>query len=330
MRGALAPGNGNLSKPEIAIYFGFLMGLVIPAPAQIFAVSDTHGRAIRRGNRLLAHSTDAGWGPLYAALMEEAPFEATEQGVRHPSFIYHVSRPTEVTRRIDSSKPERALIGPRCITLTPGRPSAWWSHGGRPEILQVYVHRDVFSAAAAEMFGCDPEKADVSPRFAISDPLLEQLSLAVISALRDGDHSDTLYVQSLAQMIAAHLARMHSNCSKPARTSAPAIANWKMRRLKEFIESNLEQNLSLTALAQEIGISPLYLPRAFKNAFGQSAHQYVLSRRIERAKDLLRNADLTVAEISAATGFSSQSHLSDWFSRNVGVTPAVYRRQNLG
>ncbi len=304
-----------------------ITGAVIPVPAQVFAVADTHGRAFRPGNRLLAHSTDAGWGPLYAALIEEAPFEATEQGVRHPSFIYHVSRPTEVTRRIDTGKPERALIGPRCITLTPGRPSAWWSHNGRPEILQVYVHRDLFATAAAEMFGCDPARADVSPRFAISDPLLEQLSLAVISALRDGDRSDTLYVQSLAQMIAAHLARMHSNFSKPARSPVPAIANWKMRRLKEFIESNLDQNLSLTALAREIGISSLYLPRAFKNAFGQSPHQYVLSRRIERAKELLRNAELSIADISAATGFSSQSHLSDWFSRSVGVTPSVYRGQ---
>ncbi len=301
----------------------------LPTPAtRVFAVTETHGRAIRPGNRLFAHSTDAGWGPLYAALMEEAPFEATEQGVRHPSFIYHVSRPTEVTRRIDGSKPECALIGPRSITLTPGRPAAWWSHQGKPEILQVYVHRDLFAAAAAEMFGYDPAKADLLPGFAILDPLLEQLSLAVISALRDGDRSDRLYVQSLAQMIAAHLARVHSNCSKRRQTTAPAIAHWKMRRLQEFIESNIEQDLSLAALAREIAISPLYLPRAFRNAFGQSPHQYILSRRVERAKDLLRNAELTVADISAATGFSSQSHLSDWFQKSVGVTPSVYRRQS--
>lgn len=300
-----------------------------PLPVNVFAVEHTHGRATRTGNRLLAHSPDSGWGALYAALMEEAPFEATEQGVRHPSFIYHVSRPTQVTRRIDGSRPESALIGPRCITLTPGRPAAWWSHNGNPEILQAYVHRQLFENAAAEMYNLDPAKADITPRFAIFDPLLEQLALAVIAALRGGDRHDSLYVESLAQMIAVHMVRMYSNCARPRGNHLPAIANWKMRRLREYIEEHLDGDLTLAALAREAGVSPLYLPRAFKNAFGQSPHQYVLARRIERAKDLLRNAELTVADVSAATGFSSQSHLSDWFARAVGITPAAYRRQTI-
>jgi AraC family transcriptional regulator len=306
------------------------MASQVQAPPRLVGLADTHGRAIRSGNRVLAQSTDSSWGSLYAAHMEEAPFEAMEQGVRHPSFIYHVSRPAEVTRRIDGCKPEKTLIGPRRITVTPGRPSAWWSHQGNPEILQVYVHHEVFASAAAAMFECDPARADVSPRFAVQDPLLEQLSLAVLSALRDPCRRDDLYIDSLAQMIAAHLARVHSNFSDRHSVSAPGISNWKMRRLREFIEANLDRDLSLAVLAGEAGISSLYLPRAFRNAFGQSPHQYVISRRIERAKDLLRMGELTVAEVSAAAGFSSQSHLSDWFARTVGVTPAAFRRNSLG
>jgi AraC family transcriptional regulator len=283
---------------------------------------------MRPGNRLLAHSPNSGWGPLYAALMEEAPFEATEQGVRHPSFIYHISRPTQVTRRIDGGRQESALIGPRCLTLTPGRPSSWWSHNGNPEILQVYVHRQLFENAAAEMYDVDPARADITPRFAVLDPLLEQLALAVVAALRDGDRHDSLYVESLAQMIAVHMVRNHSSCARPRSHSGPDIANWKMRRLRGYIEAHLDGDLTLGALAREAGVSPLYLPRAFKTAVGQSPHQYVLARRIERAKDLLRNAELTVADVSVATGFSSQSHLSDWFARAVGIPPAAYRRQS--
>lgn len=298
------------------------------AQPRVVGLEDTHRRAIRPGNRVLAQSADSGWACLHATLMEEAPFEAAEQGVRHPSFIYHVSRPTEVTRRIDGCRPEKTLIGPRRITLTPGQPSAWWSHHGNPEILQVYLHHDLFASVATTMFECDPAKADVVPRFAILDPLLEQLSLAVISALRDNGPRDSLYIESLAQMIAAHLARAHSSFSDRRIGAAPQISSWKMRRLKEFIEANLDQDLSLAALAREAGLSSLYLPRAFRNAFGQSPHQYVIGRRIERAKYLLRMGELTVTEVSGATGFSSQSHLSDWFSRTVGVTPAAYRRNN--
>ncbi len=100
-----------------------------------------------------------------------------------------------------------------------------------------------------------------------------------------------------------------------------------MRRLIEFVEENLDRDLSLEAMAEEVEISPLYLPRAFKSAVGQSPHQYVLARRIERARELLRDTDLPIVDVALSSGFSSQSHLSNWFLRMVGVSPATYRKQ---
>ena len=94
----------------------------------------------------------------------------------------------------------------------------------------------------------------------------------------------------------------------------------------EFIEENLDGHLSLDAMAAEVEISPLYLARAFKAAIGQSPHQYVLGRRIERAKELLRNTDMPTMDVALAVGFSSQSHLSHWMLRHIGVSPAAYRR----
>jgi AraC family transcriptional regulator len=128
--------------------------------------------------------------------------------------------------------------------------------------------------------------------------------------------------------MAAHLARAHSSRSRPARiTPAKPISGWKMRRLVEFIEENLDSDLSLNAMAGQVEISPLYLARAFKAAVGQSPHQYVLARRIERARELLRNTSMPVVDVAMAVGFSSQSHLSHWFLRQVGVSPAAYRRE---
>ena len=99
-----------------------------------------------------------------------------------------------------------------------------------------------------------------------------------------------------------------------------------MRQLIEFIEANLDQPLTLDAMAAQVGISPLYLARAFKAAIGQSPHQYVLARRIERAKELLRNTEMPVIDVALSVGFSSQSHLSHWMIRHTGVPPGVYRR----
>jgi AraC family transcriptional regulator len=301
---------------------------VIVPSNPIFTARETHGRVLRSGNRLIAHSQDAGWRSLHAAILEEAPFQATERPIRHPSLIYHLSRPTQVTRKIEGAAPETALIGPRRICLTPGEATTGWQHAGHPEILQVYLRQSIYEAAVTEIYGCDSSGAELVPRFAVLDPLLEQLAIAITNALRDGAAEDGLYIDTVAQMMAVHLARSHSSRSRPVRIlPARPLSGWKMRRVIEYIDDNLEGDLSLQAMAAEVDISPLYLARAFKSAVGQSPHQYVLGRRIERAKELLRNTDLPVVDVALSSGFSSQSHLSHWFIRQVGVSPAVYRRQ---
>jgi len=300
------------------------------AELPIFTARETHGRVLRPDNRVLAQSQDIGWRSLYAAILEEAPFHATEAAVSHPSLIYHLTRPTEVMRKLAGEPREKTLIGPRRICLTPGRAVAQWQHNGHPEILQVYLRQSVYESVFGEMYGCDPVAAEMLPRFAMTDPLLEQLAVAIHAALRDGTAEDGLYIDTLAQMIAVHLARFHSARSRPIRLAAPdGIPGGRMRRLLAFIEENLEGDLSLDGMAAAVEVSPLYLARAFKAAIGQSPHQYVLARRLERAKELLRNTDSPVVEVALATGFSSQSHLSNWFVRLVGVSPAVYRRQAL-
>jgi AraC family transcriptional regulator len=303
---------------------------VVPGVNAVFGVRETHGRALRPENRLIAHSADVDWRSLYAAVMEEAPFEAVESGVRHPSLIYHLSHPTIVMRKISGASRERALIGPRRICVTPAETAAQWQHSGHPEILQVYLRDSVYATAVNEMYGCDASAAEIVPRFAVLDPLLEQLAIGIVTALRDGSVRDGLYVDTLAQMMAVHLARHHS--SKSSRLRAPVerpVSNVKMRRLVDFIDENLDRDLSLESMAAEAEISPLYLPHAFKVAVGHSPHQYVLQRRIQKARSLLTSTDSPIADIALAVGFSSQSHLSNWFRRLVGVSPASYRRQSI-
>jgi AraC family transcriptional regulator len=295
----------------------------------IFTVDETHGRVHRPGNELLLHSEDVGWSSLHAAVFREAPFQAKEPPIGHPSLIYHISNPTRVTRQIDGAQVEKALIGPRRFSLTPGESSTQWQHAGNPEILQVYLRKSTYQAAIEEMFGMDGAAAEVVPRFATIDPLLEQLALAILAALRDGSSQDRLYVETMAQMIAVHLARKHSSRSRPEKIVAgDGLSRQRIQRLLEYIEANLGGDLSLETMAAEIEMSPFYLSRVFKASLGQSPHRYVLERRVERAKQMLRDSDTPVADVALTSGFSSQSHLSNWFHRLVGTSPAAYRREN--
>ena len=95
--------------------------------------------------------------------------------------------------------------------------------------------------------------------------------------------------------------------------------------LLSFIEEHLERDISLTELAALTHLSVPHFAHAFKAAYNVAPYQYILRRRIERAKQLLCSTDDTVAAVAAAVGFSSQSRFSYVFSRETGVTPSVYR-----
>jgi AraC family transcriptional regulator len=293
-----------------------------------FLAEETHRRILRPGNRLVLHSEDAGWKSLHAAVFEEVPFHATESAIGHPSMIYHMAHPTRVARQVESERRESSLIGPRRICLTPGGAQTFWQHSGHPEILQVYLRESLFKQASEEIYGVEAGTIDVIPRFAINDPLLEQLALAIINALEDGRAEDALYIDTAAHMMAVHLARRHSTRALPEReVSADGLTRQRLRRLIDYIESHLGGDLTLKKMAEQLELSPFYLARVFKAEVGSSPHQYVLDRRISRAKSLLRDTQLPIAEIALTAGFSSQSHLSNRFRRIVGVSPAVYRRQ---
>ena len=296
-------------------------------PETLFTAGETHGRALRPENELLAHSQDVGWRSLHAAIFMEAPLHVTESALDHPFIIYHITHPCEVTRKIEGARRERGLLGPRNICVTPPETVTEWEHHGHPEILQVYLRRSLYEAAVSELYGCDASAAEIVPRFGVIDPLLEQLAIALGDALRTGSVRDGLYIDTVAQMMAVHLARAHSVQSRPTSLPpTPTVSHQRMRQLIEFIEANLDQPLTLDAMAAHVGISPLYLARAFKAAVGRSPHQYVLARRIERAKELLRNTEIPIIDVALSVGFSSQSHLSHWMIRHTGVSPGVYRR----
>jgi len=101
-----------------------------------------------------------------------------------------------------------------------------------------------------------------------------------------------------------------------------------LKRVIEYIHANLDQNLTLAELSFIANMSPYHFARTFKQATGMAPHQYVLHTRIERAKSLLLQGKLSIAEVAMRVGFFDQSHFTRYFKRIVGVTPQTLLRQN--
>ena len=97
-----------------------------------------------------------------------------------------------------------------------------------------------------------------------------------------------------------------------------------VRRVREYIETYYEHNTSLDELAEIAGLSPFHLVRVFKDETGLPPHTYLTHVRVQKARELLQNDPLSIADVAYATGFTDQSHLTRWFKRMVGVTPGKY------
>ncbi len=96
------------------------------------------------------------------------------------------------------------------------------------------------------------------------------------------------------------------------------------------MDSRYGDSLDLQALAAEANVSKRHFSRGFRETFGETPHQYLLTRRLERARHLLRTTDLTVGAICLEVGFSSVGSFTSSFSRRVGMSPTEYRRRNHG
>lgn len=289
-----------------------------------FPIEETHGIPLYPGNRLLAHSGELGWTNVYASYAAERPWQATLRPLSHPCLAYFVNGGAAVQRRVEGERLQQVRLQARQFGLVPTRAASRWDLVGTPEILTLYLHRDMVDRMAAEVFGKDPRRVELRPQLGVTDPLLEQLAWAILRAMRDGDTG--LYVDQLAYGMAARMLRAH--CSGIGQGPPPSVVApaGKFTRLVDCIEASLDRALTLEALAEIAQMNPYYLARAFRREFGEPPHRYVLGRRLERAKQLLRDTDLPLIEIALATGFASQSHFAATFKRRVGATPGDYRR----
>jgi AraC-like DNA-binding protein len=108
------------------------------------------------------------------------------------------------------------------------------------------------------------------------------------------------------------------------------LPRYKLRRVVAYVDARLGGPISLDDLANVAGVSRFHFHRQFRKSVGVTPREYVLRARIERAKGLLTESDLTVGEVSGAVGFADQSHFSNIFRRLTAMTPRSFRNSMSG
>jgi AraC-like DNA-binding protein len=153
------------------------------------------------------------------------------------------------------------------------------------------------------------------------DEVLFGLARFVLSWLGDGARISNLTFDHFVFMFCSHVAATYGNARIPAKR-AGGLAPWQRRRVVDVIEADLQQSLRLATLAKACGLSVSHFTRSFKQSFGMPAHSYVMYRRVEFAKDLLKNSSVSLSEIALQSGFCDQAAFSRTFSKWVGTSPS--------
>jgi AraC family transcriptional regulator len=158
-----------------------------------------------------------------------------------------------------------------------------------------------------------------------TDPLIQQLGLQLLAEADSPSPAGRLYADSLIQTLTLHLLTNYGTSRPSKRTATGGLSGFKLRRVKEFIDENLDADLSLAEIASVADLSQFHFARAFRKSTGMTPQQFLMQQRIERAKELLRRDELPIVEVSLRTGFKNQSHFTSLFRKFTSITPKMWR-----
>jgi AraC family transcriptional regulator len=273
-----------------------------------------------------AASDRLGWVGVNAACFRGTPApELNQPALTHHMLVLFARPPEEMDLRYEGVR--RHVPPPAgSITLVPAGSPVQVRSSGSKDQLHICLEPGLVQRVTADAFDLDPARVTLPPLDGLEFPHLRAVMLAVDAELTAGGPGGPLAAESLANLLAVHLIRHILAPRHPERVRDGAMPRGRLRAVIEYIEGHLDASPSLDEMAAIARLSPYHFARQFKRATGVPPHQYVIIRRVERAKQFLQaGSDLSLAEVATHAGFADQSQFSHHFKRLAGVTPRQFR-----
>lgn len=245
----------------------------------------------------------------------------------HHYLVLHLGGPKKVERRSAGSVVS-AAAETGAVTLVHAGSSYSWNTKGPIGFAHLYLHPKAVDRVISEDFDRDHRSVDLIECVARPLPLLSALISGMLDQLQSPIYGSRLVLDSLLHSV---IVRLIAECSTLSETSSLApysISPTRLRRVLDFIESNLATDINLGDLASVAGSSRFHFSRAFRNATGLPPYRYLIHRRIDAAKSLLLRDELSIAEIAQQCGFNSQSQFSAMFRQVFGTSPIRFRQEH--
>ena len=267
------------------------------------------------------------WGLVQAEQVEiirHEPFDYEFRGVRHLLIASERAERYDGETLVDGLPRSNRREWNRRMSFVPaGHRFCGWQKP-RALLRSTFLHIDQLSSLLCSELRF--AEIDFRPRLFFFDPDVWATALKLKAQLRHPCRSQSAYVEALGIALAHELVRMNEGGQSLVSDVRGGLPGWQQKKLMQHIEEHLPDEISLSSLAQLVQLSPYHFSRAFKQSFGMPPHRYLTSRRIERAKTLLAERNLSVTEIGLDVGFSETSSFTAAFRKVTGETPTDYRR----
>lgn len=289
-----------------------------------FNKKDTSLRLFERSPLLTSRA--AGWNGIYLEFHHQPPAKKSEyRSLQHLIIIHTLPAPSTERRLID-----RCLwheeVAQADVGILPANIPCQTQWDMPRQFIMLCLEPTQFSRAIRESI--EPERVELLPHSPKPDPLIYQIGLALKAELERDEAGSRLYAEAMANALIVHLLKHYAVHTPVVQNHSDGLSRSKLKQVIDYIHNHLDQDLSLNELAAMVQMSPTYFARLFKQSTGFPPHQYVVHHRIELAKRLLFQPELSIAEIAYQVGFANQGHLNRHFKKLTGTTPGSLRRQS--
>lgn len=272
----------------------------------------------------LVASYHTGWKGLTFTHYCHPPHKTVEHGLLQHSLIITDPRSCfKAERRVDG-KFKHYPHGSGRVDIIPAFLNRWTNWDREVEFSAIAICPTLLERITQELM---QREIELIPQFAINDPVIQQLALALKMEIQTGCMSGRLYGESLGTALAARLVQNYAVSKPSLEFKAKGLPQSQLERVIDYMKANLTRDLSILDLATLTSMSESYFSRSFKQSVGIAPYQYLMQQRVERAKQLLKQQAISISNIALDCGFSNQTHLTKVFRQVTGMTPKAYQKR---
>lgn len=286
----------------------------------------TQARARMEGNPdpPIVSSGPLGWNGLIAERFRHSPAEHHFPALPEDTASLYLGQPVRSVRWSGDGIHEGPTSKGDVTVKASGQPVGWYFD--KDVDLLVMRLAPAFLRHVAEENGLNADAVELRSSLDRRDDAVKHLGLAMLAEMEAGGASGRVYGDALTTALATHLLRNHGTSPQAVPDGRGGLPRGTLRRVTDFVNDNLSTDLGLSEMAGVANLSRYHFSRQFKRSTGLSPHQYVIQRRVKRARELLSKTDLSVGDVASAVGFTHQSHLAHHVRRHFGVPPTSLRQ----